>query len=222
MNAIGSNQTKIFHLERVSLESSRDDILAGIHLPALISQTQITPRLNKSQSPKLEQRDQKSIFCGDFGTCKVCVALGHGEGWSLSPLAGSRERKPQTRQQRCYDSPKQLKLIHCIQLLPISYCCKLAFLSTHQVRPRTMALNKLPDELVLHVVYQLASPKDLSNLALCSHHLHAIAIPILYSSFAENQKQFTWEFLCTLLKRPDLALRQVFHQHLMERLLVPT
>jgi hypothetical protein len=68
-----------------------------------------------------------------------------------------------------------------------------------------MALNKLPDELVLRVVYQLASPKDLANLALCSHHLHAIAIPILYSSFAENQKQFTWEFLCTLLKRPDLA-----------------
>jgi hypothetical protein len=29
MNATGSNQTKIFHLERVSLESSRDDILAG-------------------------------------------------------------------------------------------------------------------------------------------------------------------------------------------------
>jgi len=159
MNATGSNQTKIFHLERVSLESSRDDILADIHSPALISQTQITPRLNKIQSPKLEQRDQKSIFCGDFGPCKVCVALGHGEVWSLSPLAGSLERKPQTRQQCCYDSPKQLKLIHCIQPLPISYCCKLAFLSTHQVRPRTMALNKLPDELVLCVVYQLTSPK---------------------------------------------------------------
>jgi hypothetical protein len=68
-----------------------------------------------------------------------------------------------------------------------------------------MALNKLPDELVLRVVYQLESPKDLSNLALCSHHLHAIAIPILYSSFAENEKQFTWVFLCTLWKRPDLA-----------------
>jgi hypothetical protein len=68
-----------------------------------------------------------------------------------------------------------------------------------------MTLNKLPDELVLRVVYQLDSPKDLSNLALCSHHLHAIAIPILYSSFAENQCQQTWAFLCTLLKRPDLA-----------------
>lgn len=68
-----------------------------------------------------------------------------------------------------------------------------------------MSLDKLPSELVLRVVHQLESPRDLANLALCCQHLHSVVLPILYSSFSKHQHQVLPAFLSTILSRPDLA-----------------
>jgi len=70
-----------------------------------------------------------------------------------------------------------------------------------------MALHVLPDELLLLVLQQLESTADLAKVALCSRHIHDLALPPPYSRFSDEGGALlrTPLFLSTVVRRPDLA-----------------
>ncbi|PMD13083.1 hypothetical protein NA56DRAFT_652003 [Hyaloscypha hepaticicola] len=75
-----------------------------------------------------------------------------------------------------------------------------------------MVLPKLPNEVKIHVFRHLqpinwasSHATDLANVVLSCRLFYELAIPILYSSFNGGGKARTFDFLQTVLNRPDLA-----------------
>jgi len=108
--------------------------LQASHWPALISQTQITQRLNKNLEAQSSNKGTKNpssaatLALARFALHWVVERVGayrllqdHGNG------------RPQTRQQRCYDSPKQLQT-HPLYLTPSNIILLQARISEHSIR----------------------------------------------------------------------------------------